>query len=618
MTITLGEAIWASVKPIIKIYLIIATGIALSRLALLSVETTRAISDLVLAVLLPCLAFNKIVGSLEVRDAKTVGIVAISAVLVYATGLGAAFIVRSLLPCPPEWKGGILAGGMFPNISDLPIAYLQTMDTFVFTEEEGARGVACAIIFLATFLLCVFNLGGFRLIEHDFRYADMESQSITPSLDISPSYNKDYHQQQQNARESDRSSLVSVPELEEESQESMYTLDSQMASLAPTHTRSSMAPTAISSLPSVSTFSSMTQSSVQAYGDGSDYNNDDRSSNMSNCPSCMAAASHTSSLLSSSSALRNRADSINTLHSVRSIDQRTTMPIQGLPDMIHEYSNVDQFGKERHASFASGFSMSTLYSDGSGYSIDEKTGKKLPIMDRIRSSRLTRMVTSDATVNKHDIDVSGDTVLPHIIMKIPGSHLLMFFLTNCLRPCSVAVFAGLFIAFMPWLKALFVTSNHTPFVGLAPDKQPVLSFVMDYTGYLGAASVPFGLLLLGATLGRLEISSLYPGFWKTATLLVFLKLCVMPIFGVLWCDRLVKAGWCTWEDDKMLLFVISMTWGLPTMTTLIYFTASYTPPDAEDHVQIDCTSFFIVLQYPLLIISLPFLVTYMLMVQLKV
>ncbi|SMN18600.1 similar to Saccharomyces cerevisiae YOR092W ECM3 Non-essential protein of unknown function [Maudiozyma saulgeensis] len=622
MTITLGEAIWASVKPIIKIYLIIATGIVLSRLALLSVETTRAISDVVLAVLLPCLAFNKIVGSLEARDAKTVGIVAISAVLVYATGLGAALIVSSLLPCPPEWKGGILAGGMFPNISDLPIAYLQTMDTFVFTEEEGARGIACAIIFLTTFLLCVFNLGGFRLIEHDFKYADVESQSITPSLEISPSYMKD----EQRTRDSDRSTLTSVPELQEEesSQGSMYTLDTQRASLAPTHTRSSIAPTAISSLPSVSTFSTMTQSSVQAYGDDDDnYTNDGRSSNLSNCPSCLAAAAASrtsSSSFSSASGLRNRADSMNTLHSVRSIDQRTTMPIQGLPEMIYEYSNVDQFGKERRPSSASAFSTTTMYSEGTGseYSMEEKTGKKLPIMDRIRSSRLTRMVTSDATVNKHDIDISGESVLPRMIIKIPGSHLLMFFLTNCLRPCSVAVFAGLFIAFMPWLKALFVTSNHTPYVGLAPDNQPVLSFIMDYTGYLGAASVPFGLLLLGATLGRLQISSLYPGFWKTATLLVFLKLCIMPIFGVLWCDRLVKAGWCTWEDDKMLLFVIAMTWGLPTMTTLIYFTASYTPADAEEHIQIDCTSFFIVLQYPLLIISLPFLVTYMLMVQLKV
>lgn len=576
MAITIGQAIWASVKPIIKIFLIIATGALLSKLALLSVETTRAISDVVLAVLLPCLAFSKIVSELEARDAKAVGIVAISAVLVYATGLGMAYIVRRLLPCPKQWNGGILAGGMFPNISDLPIAYLQTMDTFVFTPEEAQRGIACVIIFLATFLICVFNLGGFRLIEHDFQYVDEESQSFSTSSSIVKETPSNDEEEDEDEDEDEYSRI-----------DSTYTLDTALTSLAPTHTRS----TAVSSLPSMSNAPSI-QTPVQVYSETG-----------STCSSCQGSTSYSTS--SSLAAMRRRSDSTNTLHSIRSLDQRTVLPLQGIPDVINEYSNVDQFGKERHLSSVSEASMPT---------IDEK----MTFMERIRSARLTRMVTSDATVSKKDIDISGDKVLPNFITKLPGSHLLMFFLTNCLRPCSVAVFAGLFIAFIPWLKALFVTSKHTPYVGLAPDKQPVLSFVIDFTEYLGAASVPFGLLLLGATLGRLKIENLYPGFWKTTVVLIILKLCIMPIFGVLWCDRLVKAGWCNWEDDKMLLFVISITWGLPTMTTLIYFTASYTPPGAMDHVQIDCASFFIMLQYPLLILSLPFLVTYMLMVQLNV
>ena len=636
MTITIGQAIWASVKPIIKIYLIIGTGALLARLALLSVETTRAISDLVLAVLLPCLAFNKIVGELEARDAKTVGIVAISAVLVYATGLGAALIARSALPCPRGWRGGILAGGMFPNISDLPIAYLQTMDTFVFTEEEGARGIACAIIFLATFLLCVFNFGGFRLIEMDFEYAGEESQFAPTGDDLKQKDGMESIPEHSPAPRIsiDSGSSGSSHSSQDSADESLYTLDSNIASLAPTHTRS----TAVSSLASMSTYQG-SLAPVEAYG----------AESASECSSCARRAGNSAASLGSygsrgsqgshrshgsysSGAQRHRADSMNTLHSVRSIERRTAMPLQGLPDLVNEYSNVDQFGRERHMSSASRFSTpQTLHSTTSNHSDSQSTlaasvysanysdvDEKMPFMDRIRSAKLTRLITSDATVSKHDIEHSGEDTLPEWVRRVPGANLIMFFLTNCLRPCSVAVFAGLFIAFMPWLKALFVTSKHTPYVGLAPDNEPVLSFVMDFTGYLGAASVPFGLLLLGATLGRLKIENLYPGFWKTAVVLVVTKLCIMPIFGVLWCDRLVKAGWCTWEDDKMLLFVISMTWGLPTMTTLIYFTASYTPPDTPDHVQMDCTSFFIVLQYPLLIISLPFLVTYMLMVQLKV
>lgn len=182
----------------------------------------------------------------------------------------------------------------------------------------------------------------------------------------------------------------------------------------------------------------------------------------------------------------------------------------------------------------------------------------------------------------------------------------------------MAVIVALTIAFIPWVKALFVTTKHTPHIRQAPDRQPALSFIMDFTAYVGAASVPFGLILLGATLGRLKIGKLYPGFWRSAVVLVFLRQCIMPIFGVLWCDRLVKAGWVSWEKDKMLLFVIAISWALPTMTTLIYFTASYTPPELLEPIQMQCVSFFLMIQYPLMVVSLPFLVSYFLKVQMKV
>lgn len=181
----------------------------------------------------------------------------------------------------------------------------------------------------------------------------------------------------------------------------------------------------------------------------------------------------------------------------------------------------------------------------------------------------------------------------------------------------MAVIVGLTIAFIPWVKALFVTTSHTPYIPSAPDRQPPLSFLMDYTSYVGAASVPFGLLLLGGTLGRLKINKLYPGFWKSAVLLVAIRLCIMPIFGVLWCNRLVRAGWLHYEEDKMLLFVIVMDWGLPSMTTIIYFTASYTPEDAKETVQMDCVSFFLMIQYPILAVSLPFLASFYIKVKLK-
>ena len=48
---TLGQVIWISVKPIIKIYLIIGVGFGLCKMGILTADATRTISDIVLTVL---------------------------------------------------------------------------------------------------------------------------------------------------------------------------------------------------------------------------------------------------------------------------------------------------------------------------------------------------------------------------------------------------------------------------------------------------------------------------------------------------------------------------------------------------------------------------------------
>lgn len=550
MGLTIGQAIWVSVKPIIKIYLIIGTGFFLAKTNILTVAASRTLSDIVLTVLLPSLSFNKIVGSIEDSDIKDVGIICLTAVLIFGTGLFFAYVLSKLLPVPKEWRGGILAGGMFPNISDLPIAILQTMDQggLVFSEKEGDKGVASVIIFLAMFMICLFNLGGFRLVEMDFHYNDEENATTDSGSDV-----------QQNVQGS---------------------VSGQLSQF---------------NIPLGSPSESFREKDPEANSRNSMPNGNDSSSVIDPIVSPPVQLGEEDLVTR-----RYTNTTQNTAHSVaaslRSIDLRE-LPAQNINDLIREYSNVDQFGTRR-GSVASSF-------------------KVQPPQTKRDVTKLSRIVTSDATVRNQDIKDSGK-VLPEKIRKIPGMNILLFFLKNCLRPCSMAVLVALIIAFIPWVKALFVTTDKTPNMKQAPDGLPPLNFIMDYTNYLGSASVPFGLMLLGATLGRLKIKKLYPGFWKTAVCLVILRQCVMPIFGVLWCDRLVKAGWLSWEKDSMLLLVIVIDWGLPTMTTIIYFTASFTPPDAVETVQMDCVAFFLMLQYPLLIISMPFLVTYFLMVQMKV
>ena len=639
--ITLGQAIWASVKPIIKIYLIIGVGFLMAKMGILPVEATRIISDIVLTVLLPCLSFNKIVANIEDEDIKSVGIICLSALLIFGTGLFFAYVVRLLLPVPKQWYGGILAGGMFSNISDLPIAYLQSMDQgLIFSEEEGNKGVANVIIFLTMFLICIFNLGGFRLIESDFKYNDDENAArISETTATQPAVSANTINTDTN-----KSLLSNEPQLFNDKYTARDTLTetigtkangnadispisrqstSNIAPLSPLHTCSNSnitkpvhtkARDTIACLPSEG--SQVTSgpnpldrqssaSTIHSYNTSESYNSSIDTMRARRTPS-QPRAYNTATALEENCLDEKypKNMSMAALEPVRSIDMRA-LPSQNIHHLIREYSNVDQYGHPRRNSSLYGIDMNDAHSIRSNSTLQT-----------IKTANLTRILTSDATVSKKDIETSGES-LPEWMKKFPLTPLLVFFLKNCLRPCSMAVIIALIVAFIPWVKALFVTTANTPHIRQAPDNAPPLSFFMDFTSYVGAASVPFGLILLGATLGRLKIGNLYPGFWKAAVTLVILRQCVMPIFGVLWCDRLVKAGWVNWQDDRMLLFVIAISWNLPTMTTLIYFTASFTPPEITDPIQMECVSFFLMLQYPLMVVSLPFLVSYFLKVQMN-
>lgn len=688
----MGVIIYSSVRPMFKIYLIIGTGFLLARLDILSAAATKSISNIVLLVLLPSLSFYNIVTNIKDSDIKYVGIICLSSAILFLTGGFFAYVIRKFLPCPKKWNGGIIAGGMFPNISDLPIAYLQTMSNSgaIFTTEEGNMGVAYVIIFVAMFLMCVFNLGGYKLIENDFDYKDEEnairdnesfqdvvnienintSESFASSSSSSStitSFEKETIKESTPPGKKFASKLPILPDNLESihSAPSFHNnhqhLDISQKSMLDNSMRTSIEMSSIDSNPSNDSntpqFSSLQSISSKSRAESvAQYLKNNDSSSATILPNLKKANTQPNPKLklgkinsSNSNYLRkfvsaystgsiynhyrphNKDDPTNK-NKLTKVPSRRHKPAAMDHDLIKIFSNVNQYGEK----------ITPLYSrpypeeiDNDEEDQEKRSQKSQEIYNKQPNNDFSigERVTTSPALQKYQRNnatkISNAKETPPI--QVPPPHkkypwtyikdinykgLLFFFLSNCLRPVSLAVICSLTICFIPWVKAIFVKPG-APHVHEAPDGQPILAFIMDYANYLGAASVPFGLLLLGATLGRLKITRLYPGFWKTAVLLVVLRQCVIPIFGVLWCDRLVKAGWVNWEKDSMLLYVIAINSGLPTMTTLIYFTASYTPLDCEDPVQMECVSFFLMIQYPLLLVSLPFLSTYFLKVQMN-
>lgn len=124
-----------------------------------------------------------------------------------------------------------------------------------------------------------------------------------------------------------------------------------------------------------------------------------------------------------------------------------------------------------------------------------------------------------------------------------------------LTPQAISILVAFPVALITPLKALFVEVANSP-IPNAPDGQPPLAFILDTCTFIGAASVPLGLICLGSALARLHIPR---DQWGTLPLsaiswLAIGKMLVMPVLGVLITEGLVHVGLIE-QDQKALRFV---------------------------------------------------------------
>ncbi|KAF5377929.1 hypothetical protein D9615_006710 [Tricholomella constricta] len=147
----------------------------------------------------------------------------------------------------------------------------------------------------------------------------------------------------------------------------------------------------------------------------------------------------------------------------------------------------------------------------------------------------------------------------HTVVRI--SHT---FLSSLLSPASLGILLAFPIALIPPLKGLFVelplssspSKFSNPQITPAPDGLPPLSILLDTTSFIGAASVPLGLICLGAALARLNVPR---DQWRTLPtgaigMLAVGKIIVTPVLGVGIVRGLVNAG-VIGKEDKVLQFV---------------------------------------------------------------
>jgi len=162
--------------------------------------------------------------------------------------------------------------------------------------------------------------------------------------------------------------------------------------------------------------------------------------------------------------------------------------------------------------------------------------------------------TKDEILPKTFTPKSRSRAIKHRLRRVANTTFT--FLRSLITPASLSIIFSLIISLVPTLKALFVPGVPGTHIPPAPDGLPPLSLLIDTASFIGAASVPLGLICLGAALARLKVPI---GQWSKLPLgaiagLAVGKILIMPILGVLICQGLTNVGVID-KEDKVLRFV---------------------------------------------------------------
>lgn len=541
MSVRLGQIIYIAVKPIFKIYLIIGVGFLLTRKNILTVETSKNISTIAINVLIPCLAFQKIVTNISNSDIHQIATIVIISFFIMGLGSILCFTFGVAAGCPKYWWGGLICCGLLPNISDLPIAYLQTMESSsvnVFNDID--KGVSYVMIYLTLQMLVQFNFGAFKLIEMDFHTeAKMNSKKQNNDLveDKENQSSKETETTDDTAKslyEPSESDMIPQP-----ANPSIIVTPPPPTQQVVTSNSADSASSSITSLSSTNTsLSSLRNAQLQ--------------------PILRTSTTATNSTLDRPLSRTLSVPRVILGHDI------IPQPEEGMSDIIRVYSR---------------------------YAVLE------PLSNNVRET--TEQAESFI---RSIVDLIKGTDYRNLFKAI-----INLWIAATLKVVSITLVISIAFCMIPWVQALFV---NTPQASLpsAPDGDPPLSFIMDFASYIGAAEVPFGLLMLGGTIGRLNMKNIPLRVWKVPIAVTFARLFIMPIIGCAFNSKLYHDGLFYKED--ILYFISNINFCLPPATSLLYITAMYTPVDNNSHIQMDYLALVYIFHYIFLVVCLPFTTTY--------
>lgn len=155
---------------------------------------------------------------------------------------------------------------------------------------------------------------------------------------------------------------------------------------------------------------------------------------------------------------------------------------------------------------------------------------------------------------------------------------------HTLVPPTISLICSIVIGVVPFLRNLFVPAEAlSRFSPLAPDGNPPLSTIYEAAAFIGAASVPLGLIVLGASIATIQVPRPITRLPLISMLtMAIVKLAIVPIFGFFFVRALVKSGIVD-SDNKVLIFVLTSLSCVPTSTIQVVWSRLLAPPGVENN-----------------------------------
>ncbi|KAK9761866.1 Protein M3 [Basidiobolus ranarum] len=554
MVLSLGNVAWISSKPILKLVINGGIGIVLAKTGILNPNSAKALSKLIVNLLLPCLLFYNLVNSIRVDNLKQMGILAFVIFFYIVLGGLWGIIYRFTFKLPRNFRNGFIAASIWGNWGDLPLAVMSSLgSTAPFKPGDAEVGVTYMSVFIVMFNLSLFTLGGYKLVASDHKNSEIDEEMAT----------------EVESKDINKPSVTVIKGVDTDAGCKIKMLNEASCKRGRKYSVTSYNDKSLPVSPPPPPIFEVNESNSEEddYIDLSYYFK----------PHKPYQPYHPQQPHQPLPSHRNPISAINTPVPSKKNDVEVDY-FHGNPPQENRYSyhntaNHQASNYPRKGSVVStvpSFHLPSIYEANPVRPTVQRTRTYTSISDFQPISDIDRIdpsVMGKSIHTRRTYSTIGDFDKSTGERANTTSNRVVDILRAVFSPQNIAIILGITVGLAPPLKKLFVQPPSS-------NTEPPLLFLFELIRMIGAAYLPISLCNLGAALSRLSIRAVP---LRITISFALVKLVLTPIIGILFVQALVYKFHIISPEDRPLRFLSMFAACVPTATSIMILSQFFSP-----------------------------------------